>query len=742
MSRFRKQLADRLSAWLIRAGGMGIILCVVAVVVVIGWEALPLFYEPTGASRPAPTPQTADGPADVETAQTLTAGIERFREIFFLVKSTGDVEFRAVENGRLLGTERVVADTEAPLKIATLAPDGSRLIVATDDGQIQLGRVRLLPQFDEAGERSIVWRVSRGDRLELPADSGAPAQLNYRVSEDGEIAVAVLTESGRLFATLGEEGDEFELYDLTSQVEGTFTSVTLDESSTTIAAGTAQGRVHLWRLIELQFDGESESFSIESATSDDDDPITAMTYLIGGRSLIVGTRSGRVSVWARVPDSQSEVGYRYAKLRDLPALDSAVAVLTPSVRDKGLAALASDGTVHIQHSTSNRELLRLPTTQATPRSFVITDKMDSGVVVDETGTVTMVDIENSHPEASLVTLFDRVWYEGYEKPEYVWQSTGGSDDFEPKLSLMPLIFGTFKATLFALIFSVPISLLAALYTSQFMSPRGRALTKPIVEIMAALPSVVIGLLAGLWLASLLKSSLGGLVSVIVILPLVVLTLMVAWSWVPEGVRMRLSPPGTELIFMTLLLAAAGWAALALGPWVEAVAFDGDLTLWMLTTLDWQYDERNTIVVSLALGFAVIPIIYTISEDSLSAVPNHLRAGSLALGASRWQTAVRVVLPTASPGIFSAIMVGFGRAIGETMIVLMATGNTPIMDWSIFNGMRTMSANIAVEVPEAPHGGTLYRVLFLTAFLLFVFTFAINTIAELARVYLRRRYQTL
>jgi phosphate transport system permease protein len=143
-----------------------------------------------------------------------------------------------------------------------------------------------------------------------------------------------------------------------------------------------------------------------------------------------------------------------------------------------------------------------------------------------------------------------------------------------------------------------------------------------------------------------------------------------------------------------------------------------------------------------MGFAVIPIIFTIADDALSSVPSSLTAGSLALGASRWQTALRVVLPTASPGIFSAVMIGFGRAVGETMIVLMATGNTPVLDWSMFNGMRTLSANIAVEIPEAPHGGTLYRVLFLAAGLLFMMTFAVNTVAELVRQRLRERYRAL
>jgi phosphate transport system permease protein len=143
-----------------------------------------------------------------------------------------------------------------------------------------------------------------------------------------------------------------------------------------------------------------------------------------------------------------------------------------------------------------------------------------------------------------------------------------------------------------------------------------------------------------------------------------------------------------------------------------------------------------------MGFAVIPIIFSVSEDAFSNVPRTLVAGSLALGATRWQTVTRVVLPTASPGIFSAIMIGFGRAVGETMIVLMATGNTPIMDWNPFNGFRTLSANIAVEIPEAPHGGTLYRTLFLAALLLFLLTFAVNTIAELVRQHLRNRYANL
>jgi phosphate transport system permease protein len=151
-----------------------------------------------------------------------------------------------------------------------------------------------------------------------------------------------------------------------------------------------------------------------------------------------------------------------------------------------------------------------------------------------------------------------------------------------------------------------------------------------------------------------------------------------------------------------------------------------------------YVQRNTLVVGFAMGFAVIPIIYTIAEDAMSAVPSHLRAASLACGATPWQTAISVVVPTAMSGIFAAVMIGMGRAVGETMIVVMAAGNTPILDWNLFNGLRALSANIAVELPEAVKDGSLYRMLFLSALLLFAMTFVVNTVAELVRLRFRKR----
>src|SRR4029453_12909251 len=248
-------------------------------------------------------------------------------------------------------------------------------------------------------------------------------------------------------------------------------------------------------------------------------------------------------------------------------------------------------------------------------------------------------------------------------------------------------------------------------------------------------------LAGAWRAPRVEKAVPALALMVFVLPAMILLTGWLWTRLPRKFRGRF-PLGTEAILFVFVLAAGIGLCFQLSPPFERLAFGGDFQAWLLRATGLGYDQRNAVVVGLAMGFAVIPIIFAIAEDAFSNVPSNLVAGSLALGADRWQTVTRVVLPTASPGIFSAIMIGFGRAVGETMIVLMATGNTPLLSWNPFNGFRTLSANIAVEIPEAPQFGTLYRVLFLAALLLFIVTFAVNTAAEMVRQRLRNRYARL
>ena len=225
-----------------------------------------------------------------------------------------------------------------------------------------------------------------------------------------------------------------------------------------------------------------------------------------------------------------------------------------------------------------------------------------------------------------------------------------------------------------------------------------------------------------------------------LLPLCVLIVSFIFHLMPGRVTRSLDGWLGVLCLPLILLLI--WLLFSSDAWLEAAIFGGSAQEWFRDELGLAYDQRNALIVGIAMGLAVIPIIFSISEDAMHGVPRHLSSGSLALGATPWQTLTRVVILTASPGIFSALMIGFGRAVGETMIVLMATGNTPILDMNLFEGMRTLAANIAVELPESEIGSSHYSILFLTALLLFAITFVFNTIAEIVRARLRERYAHL
>jgi phosphate transport system permease protein len=432
---------------------------------------------------------------------------------------------------------------------------------------------------------------------------------------------------------------------------------------------------------------------------------------------------------------------RLTRINDFEPHAGPVAAVSASRRDKGFVTADARGDVKLRYGTSGETLATFGGDGSPVSGLAFAPKADGVIAVDRGGRLTHWRMHNPHPEVTLRTLFGKVWYEGYSRPEWVWQSSGGTDDFESKLSLTPLIYGTLKGTFYALLFAVPLALLAALYVSEFMHPTARGYVKPVVEIMAALPSVVLGFLAGLWLAPVVERIVPGLFVLPMVEVLVILAAYGAWRAVPATLRGRLRP-GAEVFLLVPVVVLGAWLAFGIGGLVEQRLLGGDYRGWLLSALGLTYDQRNSLVVGVAMGFAVVPLIFTIAEDALANVPQHLRAGSLALGATRWQTALRIVLPTASPGIFSAVMIGLGRAVGETMIVLMATGNTPVMDANLFSGFRALSANIAVELPEAPEGGTLFRVLFLAALLLFCLTFALNTVAEMVRLRLRRKYRYL
>lgn len=474
---------------------------------------------------------------------------------------------------------------------------------------------------------------------------------------------------------------------------------------------------------------------VDLTQGDPQQQVKNIDLLSGAYSLLVTYSNGLVSQWFDVLQNEVRSLTHIRNFQLAPEVD----FLLPDIYRKGFYSFYQNGTLQSHYTTSEKLVLFERPYSKSP-DLAAMSKNEKHLLVLSGQQLNVAKVNNDFPEISFSSLWNKVWYESYPEPEYVWQSTSASDEFEEKFSLVPIAFGTLKAAVFAMIFAVPIAVLGAIYTAYFMSPSMRRVVKPTIELMEALPTVIIGFLAGLWFAPIVETHLTAVMALLIILPLTTLVAGGLWHCVPQAVTRRL-PNGWHAVILIPALLISIVTVFLFGTDIETILFAGDVKLF-LSSYGIDFDQRNALVVGFAMGFAVIPTIFTIAEDAIFSVPKHLSDGSLALGATPWQTLLYVVLLTASPGIFSAVMMGLGRAVGETMIVLMATGNTPIMDWNIFEGMRTLSATIAVELPESEVGSSHYRLLFLAALLLFIFTFAVNALAEVVRQRLRDKYRAL
>jgi phosphate transport system permease protein len=712
-------------------------------------------------------------------------------------------------------------------------------VTVVREGQLPANRQKL-DAHDTYADGAVYTRLPTGDYRRVIASwaFGEPQQIseqpiiaiNYRVG-------GTVERPTRTFATVDSESvarisravTQRNL--LTSEEQIRLTSSTLPP----LPPGTEVTRLLLSsqgdRVILATADGLLHRYDIRDAGNPvlaetarvftGDTAITALAYLSAEHALIVGGSDGSVDVFFRLDrrNPNTTDGYELVRARVHEKQPAAITDIDVSQRQKAMATLDADGNVWIRHSTADRTLFKLDRASDAkiPAALMLMPRMNGVVLVDNVGETDYWAFNFPHPATTLKTLFNKIWYEGYSEPTYTWQSSSGTDVFEPKYSLIPLIFGTIKATVYAMLFAVPIALMGAIYTSEFVHRRVRGTVKPIMEMMESLPTVVLGFIAALILAPIVEQWIAAIMLGFIAIPLGLMLGAFIWQTLPPKTALKLEGI-PKFLFMFGTIGAFTWISYQLGPLFEDVLFHGDFKAWVngdvgtgapflfiiglplsfvavglgfsrlfgqqyrlygrglskeaagrIDLLRWLvmivaagtlsfavaslltgigYDprggvvdthaQRNALVVGFVMGFAIIPNIYTLAEDAMNAVPSHLRAASLAAGATPWQTAKWVILPVAASGVFSAVMIGMGRAVGETMIVVMAAGNTPILEWNIFSGLRTLSANIAVELPEAVKDGTLYRTLFLAALTLFLMTFVINTLAELVRQRFRKR----
>lgn len=840
-------LLDRLADWTITIGGLGVIAAVLGIMVFLANVVVPLF---TGSRVEGQGSVAVSIPAD----RALTQVVDEHRAVAVSILATGELRATHIRTGRTIAATAVdLAGREVTAFDRSI--DGRELAFGFADGNLMLARLSItasvIPASDlpegltriSDGEltdgRAIYTAIPGGQyrvtavrvlQDEPQAVSGqAIRAIDYRiggtverptrafVTVDAANVVRISRTESRRNLLTGKETLRLSsavLPDLPPEAEVAKVLMRGDASAVYVAARDGM----IWRYDARDFEAPRLVERLDLAPRGAE--VTLLEYLIGEQSLVVGGSDGSVRIFFLLAreDAESSDGETLVLAHELEPQGAAITHISVGQRGKMFATADAAGEIWLRHATSEQTLLKLKAEGAGGfRSLSLAPRQNAVVALDDRDRLHVWAVDAPHPETTLGTIFGKVWYEGYDEPTFTWQSSSGNDSFEPKLSLVPLIFGTIKATVYSLLFAIPIALGAAIYTSEFVHARVRAVVKPTMEMMASLPSVVLGFIAALILAPIVETWIAAVVLAFISIPLGLLIGAHLWQLVPGPVALRYGDLPKFLLMIATIL-GFGWIACQFASLFERLLFAGDFKAWangdagssvpftafllaplvfvtvhmgvervigrawdarirgrdrlqagLMDLARWlatiaatfmiawpmaalmvavgldprggvidTYAQRNTVIIGFAMGFAVIPIIYTIAEDALNAVPEHLRAAALGCGATPWQMATTVILPTAMSGIFAAVMIGMGRAVGETMIVVMAAGNTPLMDWNIFNGLRALSANIAVELPEAVKDGTLYRMLFLAALVLFVMTFVVNTAAEVIRQRFRKR----
>ncbi|ANQ25520.1 phosphate ABC transporter permease [Vibrio natriegens] len=722
----KRLIKDRLVRLAVTTGGVGVLAALILIFVYLAMVIIPLFsdakIETNQASR------------SVQVGKPLAISVDDYAQLAFVLSDDGVAQFLSMDESASspVYSKKLVTH---PNSFSQSAPGRGWYGLVDEEGQAHIFKPEFNATLKDNARPPEIVAFHTSMNLALTDASDPVVQFAFSASEQAP-TIVWQTQSGQVHARW--QFSSSLLGDEPTTIDFTFSAGFNSPDQILLTPG---GETLYLRdgseLIILK----KEKFTfvvrevIDLTQGDSKHSVRNIDLLSGAYSLLVTHNDGTVSQWFDTlqGDNRTLTYIRSFKLA------SELKYLLPDSHSKGFYSFYTNGTVQSHYTTSEKLVLFKRAYQQAPALAAMSSN-ERYLITWQDDELDIAVVDNPYPEVSLSSLWQEVWYEGYPEPEFVWQSTSASDDFEAKFSLVPIAFGTIKAAMFAMLFSVPLAVLGAIYTAYFMSPRMRRVVKPSIELMEALPTVIIGFLAGLWFAPIVEDHLITVVVMLFILPLSTMIMGGLWALLPQSLRNRLPNGWHALVLMPVLL-----VLIVLGVWlsptIEQSFFGGDMRLF-LTEHGIGFDQRNALVVGLAMGFAVIPTIFTIAEDAIFSVPKHLSDGSLALGATPWQTLIYVVLLTASPGIFSAIMMGLGRAVGETMIVLMATGNTPLMDWNILEGMRSLSATIAVELPESEVGSTHFRLLFLAALILFLFTFAVNALAEFVRQRLRDKYRAL
>lgn len=842
---------------MITVGGIGTIIVVLLVVLVLLANVLPLFRE----SR-------IDLASDVSLAKLkdqadgtfLAFGTDEYCELVWLVRPDQSLDVYCLATGEhlLRSTPPSVAEGNKPIRatVARIDDQQSSVLLGLDDGSLRIVLCtidvsfasqsdldrELAQQIDARGglpvlQGQTIYRATSEGLIRkvsfagaqyidpIPLHNTAVEKLDWVLKSDGSLMASsqkgawassaagelAMGQVERQSGGLGSKPKQsIQIWKTKLDSQPSIQGLMLSGLWDSLQSVDETGRVSRWSPEEAGTLKRVENYkTLTSQLS----ALSASEPLLGRSTFILGNQSGELEA---VAITTSESGRELRTIHKMVCSNASIRAIASSPTQRLVAVADKVGGLSVMHVTSERLVAKLESVELKSDEQVQFSKSGRELLLCSNSGIRRLGLDSEYPEASLESFFKPLWYEGYEQPNYVWQSSTGSSEGEPKFSLIPLVFGTLKATFYSMLIAAPIAILAAIFGSEFLSATWRGRFKPLIELMASVPSVVLGFIGAMVLAPIMRDSL--FLILFSVASTVFLFLLAAHLWIliPNERSIPLRKYRLPLMFLIppLAILLSAWVSGPIERWIfgsSMPAWLGDPqmsswpgwfllmilpsivgVLWLIssplsTSLDWMserlglqgralwltilfcmasvlvlflsgaiatllsgldfdsrrgllgaYQERNALLVGGILGFAIIPLIYTLADDALQSVPQHLRSASLGCGATVWQTTIRVVVPTAMSGLFSALMIGFGRAIGETMVVLMAAGNTPLIDWNPFNGYRTLSATLATELPEAARGSTHYHTLFLAALLLFLFTLVANTLAEWVRMRFRKR----
>jgi phosphate transport system permease protein len=361
----------------------------------------------------------------------------------------------------------------------------NRFAVATTTGKIEMFQLKFNPVYDDTGNRTIQSSFEDVYSKQLPVNGDTIENIKYRLINDNEKLLAVLTKGGLIYlyhTKKSESLDEEEstvtdtIIRLDRFTDEKISSLDMSHDANKLLAGTISGKIYY-----ISLEDPDNPFLVQSFDANPDQfPVTALCFLIGSQSIIIGDAKGKISSFMLVNDQDFKSGWKFIKSNDFNPLKAAITKISPSSRNKSFIVCSEAGEINVDHLTTDRTLLTLDSITSKIKDICFTPKADGAVALQTDGRLLQYDIKNTHPDVSMHTLFGKVWYEGYKQPQYIWQSSGAGDDFEPKFSLIPLIIGTFKGTIYALIFAIPIALLGAIYTSLFSHPKFKNIVKSVV----------------------------------------------------------------------------------------------------------------------------------------------------------------------------------------------------------------------------------------------------------------------